>query len=130
MLGMLSLAFEEVDNPLYYVLDELCSVMHVNAPSQNLVRYVNIFFRFIYARICKTSFSFSRSAVVNAGYQVSNSHCHKNSLKTNAPYHVIWDVLRKWCELNPIREHWRVPEHRVYYIMQKPIRTQVDFTLR
>jgi hypothetical protein len=40
MLGMLSLVSEELDDPLYYVLDEVCSVMHVNAPSQNVVRFV------------------------------------------------------------------------------------------
>ena len=31
-----------------------------------------------------------RSAVLNAGYEVSLSHAAKNSLKTNAPVDFIW----------------------------------------
>jgi tRNA G26 N,N-dimethylase Trm1 len=39
MLGMLSLALEELENPLYYVLDDICSVMHLETPNHNVIRY-------------------------------------------------------------------------------------------
>lgn len=38
MLGMLSLASEELDNPLYYVLDDICSVMHLETPNHSSIR--------------------------------------------------------------------------------------------
>ena len=37
-----------------------------------------------------------RSALLNAGYEVSYSHANKNSIKTNAPNEVIWDIVRAW----------------------------------
>ena len=37
-----------------------------------------------------------RSALMNANYEVSYSHCSKNSIKTNAPSEIIWDLLREW----------------------------------
>lgn len=71
-----------------------------------------------------------RSALINAGYQVSYSHCHRNSVKTNAHSHVIWDILKKWAEQKPIKEKWLKPEYRVFHILEKPVKTQVDFTIR
>ena len=35
-----------------------------------------------------------RSAILNAGYRVSFSHCHPLSIKTDAPPSVIWDLLQ------------------------------------
>lgn len=37
-----------------------------------------------------------RSAILNAGYKVSYSHANKNSIKTDAPNSVIWDIVRAW----------------------------------
>lgn len=37
------------------------------------------------------------SALLNAGYKVSLSHCAENSIKTNAPPAVVWDVMRCWA---------------------------------
>ena len=31
-----------------------------------------------------------RSAILNAGYQVSDSHAAKNVLKTDAPAHIVY----------------------------------------
>lgn len=42
MIGMLSLASEELDNPMYYVLDDICSTMHVETPNHNVIRYAII----------------------------------------------------------------------------------------
>lgn len=51
-----------------------------------------------------TSYSY-RSALINLGYEVSNSHTGPNTLKTNAPNSVLWDVIRAWAfERNPVPE--------------------------
>jgi tRNA (guanine26-N2/guanine27-N2)-dimethyltransferase len=108
MTGMLNLALEELDDPLYYVLDDISSVMHCESPNHNVFR----------------------SAILNAGYQVSYSHCSKNSIKTNAPTKFIWDLLKRWIETKPIKEKWLVSEYRVFHILKTPAEHQVDFTVR
>lgn len=73
MEGILQLASEEIPNcPLYYQLDRLCSLANCRMPS------IKVF----------------RSAILNAGYQVSYSHALKNSLKTNAPNDLIWSIMK------------------------------------
>jgi hypothetical protein len=41
----------------------------------------------------------TRSALLNAGYNVSSSHCEPAAVKTNAPFDYIWDIMRLW--VNP-----------------------------
>lgn len=108
MIGMLNLAYEELDNPLYYVMDDICSIMHCETPNHNVFR----------------------SAILNANYQVSYSHCSKNSLKTNAPNEVIWDILKRWIELKPVKEKWFGPEYRLANILKTTAKLQIDFTVR
>ncbi|XP_024085429.1 probable tRNA (guanine(26)-N(2))-dimethyltransferase isoform X2 [Cimex lectularius] len=83
ILGMLSTIYHElIDIPLYYVIDALCAVVHcVVMPSMTF-----------------------RSALLNAGYSVSESHAAPNSIKTDAPTSFIWKVIRHWVKLNPISE--------------------------
>ena len=38
------------------------------------------------------------SALINAGFKVSQSHAIENAIKTNAPNQVIWDVIRNWAK--------------------------------
>lgn len=40
-----------------------------------------------------------RSAVINAGYQISSSHCNPLGLKSDAPWDVIWDIMRCWVNI-------------------------------
>ena len=49
----------------------------------------------LYCYIC-------RSAILNAGYNVSFSHACKNSVKTNAPNHVIW-VCMLWNTFSQLK---------------------------
>lgn len=35
-----------------------------------------------------------RSALLNAGYRCSISHCNPNAIKTDAPMSFIWDIAR------------------------------------
>lgn len=36
------------------------------------------------------------SAIINAGYKCSISHCNPKALKTNAPVSFLWDLCRAW----------------------------------
>ncbi|XP_045156432.2 tRNA (guanine(26)-N(2))-dimethyltransferase-like [Mercenaria mercenaria] len=79
--GMLSVVSEEIETPLYYEADGLYQVLHCSPPKLMDVR----------------------SAILNAGYKVTFSHACKNSLKTNAPNRVIWDIMRAWIAKNPVK---------------------------
>ena len=41
------------------------------------------------------------SALVNAGYRVSQFHHEPLAIKTDAPDHVVWDMMRAHCVLHP-----------------------------
>ncbi|KAI1397604.1 dimethylguanosine tRNA methyltransferase [Hypoxylon fuscum] len=45
--------------------------------------------------ICPDEDSF-RGALRHLGYQVTRSHCKPGSIKTNAPWSVIWHIMRRW----------------------------------
>ncbi|KAI8620901.1 N2,N2-dimethylguanosine tRNA methyltransferase-domain-containing protein [Chytriomyces sp. MP71] len=83
MMGMLSVISEELhDQPLYYSLDSICQALHCHVPPMKTFG----------------------SAIVNAGYKISSSHCLATSFKTDAPNCVIWDILRCWIKQKPIAE--------------------------
>ena len=83
ILGILSVVQEELhDNPLYYTIDKLCCVLKLEMiPTLKM-----------------------RSAILHEGYQVSLSHASKNSLKTNAPISVLYDILRFWAKSHPVNQ--------------------------
>lgn len=82
MEGVLSVISEELPNsPLYYTLDRLSSTLHAVCP--NMLQF--------------------RSAILNAGYKVSYSHAAKSSIKTDAPAEVLWDIMRNWVKINPLK---------------------------
>jgi tRNA (guanine26-N2/guanine27-N2)-dimethyltransferase len=66
-----------------------------------------------------------RSAIINAGYKVSGSHANPLALKTDAPPQVVWDIIRCWVKLHPVKD----PEPNSYAaaILGKEIQTQADF---
>lgn len=37
-----------------------------------------------------------RSAVLNAGYRISSTHVNPLGVKSDAPWDVIWDIMRCW----------------------------------
>uniref|UniRef100_A0A224Z2D4 tRNA (guanine(26)-N(2))-dimethyltransferase n=1 Tax=Rhipicephalus zambeziensis TaxID=60191 RepID=A0A224Z2D4_9ACAR len=79
MLGILHMLDEELEVPLYFLLDRLASTVRVSTPSM-----LNF-----------------RSALLNAGHRVSLSHACKNSIKTDAPMDFVWDIIRTWKLQNP-----------------------------
>ncbi|XP_060189878.1 tRNA (guanine(26)-N(2))-dimethyltransferase 1-like [Lycium barbarum] len=44
-----------------------------------------------------------RSAVTNAGYRTSGTHVNPLGLKTDAPMHTIWDIMRCWVKNHPVK---------------------------
>ncbi|XP_060521573.1 tRNA (guanine(26)-N(2))-dimethyltransferase isoform X2 [Cylas formicarius] len=78
--GVLSVICEELsDVPLYYAVEKLAGTIHVETPPMMSLR----------------------SAILNAGYEVSYTHMNKTSFKTNAPSRVVWDIMRCWEKIHP-----------------------------
>uniref|UniRef100_A0A0A9BPC9 tRNA (guanine(26)-N(2))-dimethyltransferase n=1 Tax=Arundo donax TaxID=35708 RepID=A0A0A9BPC9_ARUDO len=48
-----------------------------------------------------------RSAVLNAGYRISSTHVNPLGVKSDAPWDVIWGIMRCWVKNHPIKEQPR-----------------------
>jgi tRNA G26 N,N-dimethylase Trm1 len=59
-----------------------------NSERSQLIQYVKF--------INTLSSDFLSSALLNAGYKVSSTHCSKEGVKTDAPSHVMWDIMKGW----------------------------------
>jgi tRNA (guanine26-N2/guanine27-N2)-dimethyltransferase len=106
--GVLSVVCEELhDQPLYYVGDALCGVLHCTSPG----------------------FLPLRSALLHAGYQVSLSHANKCSFKTNASASVIWDIMRCWVRSHPVKEARLQDSMAAKTILSKQPSFEADFSL-
>ncbi|KAM7353412.1 tRNA methyltransferase 1 [Cochliomyia hominivorax] len=106
LIGMLTVVQEELDDvPLYYTLDKLCCVLKLE-----IVPILKF-----------------RSALLNAGYKVSFSHAYKNSIKTNAPASVLWDILRCWNKRHPVKEERMIEGTPIKAILSKENSQDYDF---
>lgn len=96
--GMLTQAKSEIpDIPFYVALPSLSHV--IKAPCPPLKTFT--------------------SALFNLGYKVSETHQKRSCVKTDAPYEVMWDILRAWTELQG--EGGKVKEGSPgYKILAKP----------
>jgi tRNA (guanine26-N2/guanine27-N2)-dimethyltransferase len=45
------------------------------------------------------------AAIQSCGYSVSQAAAADDSLKTDAPPNVVWDIMRRWVELHPISKN-------------------------
>lgn len=81
MKGMIELASRELPTQFYWSLPDLASVIHSVSPP--LTTFV--------------------SAILNKGELVSQTHCKPNCFKTTATPEQIWDIIRDWVKLNPIK---------------------------
>ncbi|KAL5210442.1 hypothetical protein ABZP36_006065 [Zizania latifolia] len=70
------------DIPLFFSLHNICSTVKCTSPSAVMFR----------------------SAVLNAGYRISSTHVNPLGLKSDAPWDVIWDIMRCWVKNHPIKE--------------------------
>lgn len=79
--GMIQMCIDELPTPLLYSLDTISSVLRVTMiPSKDL-----------------------KSAIVNAGYSISDTHTNKNGFKTDAPSSVVWDIFCQWARRRQLR---------------------------
>uniref|UniRef100_A0A182JDC6 tRNA (guanine(26)-N(2))-dimethyltransferase n=1 Tax=Anopheles atroparvus TaxID=41427 RepID=A0A182JDC6_ANOAO len=81
--GTLAVIREELhDVPLYYTLDRMCGILKLESIGMLKLR----------------------SALLHEGYRVSYSHASRTSVKTDAPVGVLWDILRCWHRIHPVKE--------------------------
>lgn len=60
--------------PFYFMTTQLARTVHCATPSEDAFR----------------------GALRGLGYRVTRSHCKPGSIKTDAPWHVLWHVIREW----------------------------------
>ena len=105
--GMLQIAKEELPEvPLYHHLDSMAKVLRCSLPSMAM----------------------ARSAILNAGYKVSYSHASRGSLKTDAPVSFLWNMFKKWIQMNPLKKEMAQSPGKV--ILSKPITEEISFEIR
>jgi tRNA (guanine26-N2/guanine27-N2)-dimethyltransferase len=105
--GLLTSVSEELDTPLYYTLPGLCLVLKCTSPPLK---------------------SF-KAAIVNAGYKVSGYHKEPGAIKTDAPGHVVWDIMRAWVDKNPLKRKPAEDSATFKILAMERTITDVDFTV-
>ncbi|BGP20352.1 hypothetical protein JCM10213_001594 [Rhodosporidiobolus nylandii] len=78
--GMLTVALNEAEAPLYFSPAKMASLFNSTCPP------IHTF----------------GSALLNAGYTISRSHTIPGSIKTDAPRTFVHDVVREWIKTNPV----------------------------
>ncbi|XP_013173753.1 PREDICTED: probable tRNA (guanine(26)-N(2))-dimethyltransferase [Papilio xuthus] len=107
--GVLSMVREELmDAPLYYILDKMFGRVHCETMPMLVMR----------------------SAILNAGYKVSYSHAAKLSVKTAAPAHVIWDIVRTWEKTHPVKPAKLEADPVARSILSRETETAIDLSER
>lgn len=99
--GMLHTALQEIpleDSPFFHIPNRLSKIVHSEAPPNAALR----------------------GALVGLGYKVARSHCKPNSIKTNAPHHVVWEVMKRWIEQKPRKDDALKFSTPGFKILQKP----------
>lgn len=89
--GILSSVSEELkDVPFHYNISDLASTLRIQVPTMVAMQ----------------------SALINAGYRVSQFHREPLAIKTDAPDDVIWDIMRAHAKLHPPEgsKHKKFPE--------------------
>ena len=82
LTGLVAAISDEIhDVPLFHSLHQLSKVVACTSPNMQVVR----------------------SALINAGYKVSQSHTEALALKTDAPQSFLWDIMRAWVKEHPIK---------------------------
>uniref|UniRef100_A0A674MBM5 tRNA (guanine(26)-N(2))-dimethyltransferase n=1 Tax=Takifugu rubripes TaxID=31033 RepID=A0A674MBM5_TAKRU len=107
--GVLSMVTEELEDvPFYYTLDSLSSSIRCNTPP--MLQF--------------------RSALLHAGYKVSLSHACKNAIKTDAPPATMWDIMRCWEKIHPVKREKLSNTSPSFRILSKEPSLEACFTVR
>eukprot|EP00004_Rigifila_ramosa_P005664 TRINITY_DN16332_c0_g1_i1.p1 TRINITY_DN16332_c0_g1~~TRINITY_DN16332_c0_g1_i1.p1 ORF type:complete len:606 (-),score=127.05 TRINITY_DN16332_c0_g1_i1:14-1792(-) len=106
LMAVLSTVCEELPHsPLYYILPSLFSRVHATTPPMKLFR----------------------AALLNAGYKVTLSHAAPESIKTDAPNSVVWDIVRRWVEDHPVKTP--EPSSPAWHILSHTPTLSVNWTV-
>lgn len=82
--GLVTSALDELpDAPLYVDMHSVCATVRCPPPKTETMK----------------------SALINAGYRVSDTHACPTAIKTDAPWSVVWDVIRCWVKDHPGKVH-------------------------
>ncbi|KAL6073893.1 tRNA methyltransferase 1 [Balamuthia mandrillaris] len=107
--GLLSVLSQEVpDQPLFHDLTQLAKVLHMQLPPMAMFR--------------------SAILNLNRGYRVSISHTNSSAIKTDAPCSVLWEVVRAYAKLHPVKRV--APDSPAAAILAKEPTLEIDFTIR
>lgn len=107
--GILSVIVEELpDAPLFYSLSWMGHIFRV--PMLPLITF--------------------RSAILNAGFKVSSTHVDPMGIKTDAPAHLVWDIMRCWARQNNCQLEKISPQSPGFKIFGKAPKFNADFTIR
>jgi len=81
---------DEVDEtPFFFIPNMVAKILHAQTPTESQVR----------------------GAIVGLGYKVTRSHCKPGSLKTDAPWSIIWEIFRQWVKQKAPITAKNVPEN-------------------
>ncbi|CAH0587877.1 unnamed protein product [Chrysodeixis includens] len=109
IMGVLSMVREELqDVPLYYTMDKMFGRVHLETMPMLVMR----------------------SAILNAGYKVSYSHASRMSIKTAAPAQVLWDIIRTWEQIHPVKQAKLEADIVAKFIIKQEVKTPIDLTER
>ncbi|EFN59063.1 hypothetical protein CHLNCDRAFT_29505, partial [Chlorella variabilis] len=103
--SLLTTVGEELgDQPLYLNLHDICKTLRTSPPRSEAFR----------------------SALVNAGYRVSGTHANPLGIKTDAPWSVVWDIMRCWVGEHPVKTP--APGSAAEKILAKEPEVKADFS--
>lgn len=105
--GMVTVASEElVDSPFYFTPSRISGTFQCSSPPlRNVV-----------------------NALLNAGFDVSRSHCAAGSLKTNATRKDINEMIRNWIQAHPVKMENIKAGSPATALLAKPATRSFDFT--
>ena len=85
-------------HPFFVIPSHLAKVLHCEAPSDAAIR----------------------GALLHLGYRVTRSHTKPSSIRTDAPWSIIWEVMREWVrQEKPVKPGAIKPGTAGWAIMQK-----------
>ncbi len=105
--GEVAKALGEVNEvPLFWSLSQICRTLRCKSPG--ILRM--------------------QVAITNAGFKFSQSATNPDSIKTDAPANVIWDIFRQWVKLHPVASKRANDTESIgYKILQKAPTLTPDF---
>lgn len=85
-------------HPFFFLPSALAGILHCQAPPEAAIK----------------------GAFRHAGYKVARSHTKPGSIRTNAPWTFVWEIMREWIrQKSPLKEGASKPGTAGFRIMQR-----------